>query len=129
MLQQAYAVLLLIAFVLNWRDWRMLALTIIVGLSVFVPVPRDSGAVFYSFCAAFEAVVLFVALMLRARASEVIASLCIVLILAHIMGYCMNSWNALSSYRLIVPLLESVQIASCVLMSPALFHRLRNRES
>jgi hypothetical protein len=129
MLHQAYAVLLLVAVLVNWRDWRMLALTLMVGVSVFIPVPRDSGAVFYSFCAAFEAVVLFSALLLRARASEVIASLCIVLILAHIMGYCMNSWNALSSYRLIVPLLESAQIVACVFWSPVLFHRIRNRES
>lgn len=123
----AYALMLAAALFLNRHDRRMLALTAIVGVSVFIPVPRDTAFEFYTFCMAAEMFVAVVAWHLNARASELIISFCIVLELAHVMGYILDGYPPLSSYRIIVPILESAQLAACLLMSPVLYERLRNR--
>lgn len=127
---QACAVLFTVALWLNRRDRRMLVLTMVVGASIFVPVPRDTALQFYTFCIAAETVVALLALAaIRARASELVASICIVLIVVHVMGYIMDGHPPLSGYRILVPILEAAQLAACALMSPALFTRLRNRLS
>jgi hypothetical protein len=127
MLWNAYTVLLGIAFYLNRHDWRMLALTFVIGVSVFAPVPRESALAFYGFCFAAELAVAIVALLLRARGSELVVSICVVLEVAHVMGYILNGYPPLSSYRVIVPILESAQLVTCICMSPVLHLRLRNR--
>lgn len=127
MLLNAYAILVALGLYFNRHDWRMLALTLVVGASVFYPVPRDSAFIFYASCMAAEVLVALIAWSLHARASDLVVSLCVVLELTHVMGYLLNGYPALSSYRVIVPLLEAAQLAACVCMSPVLFHRLRNR--
>lgn len=122
-----YAVMLVLALVLNGRDRRMLALTAVIGVSVFIPVPRATAFEFYSFCMAAELVVALLAWRLDAKASELIISFCIVLELTHIMGYILDGYPPLSSYRIMVPILETAQLAACIAMSPMLYERLRNR--
>lgn len=125
---QACALLFTAGLWLNRSDRRMLALTVLVAASVFLPVPRDSAEQFYLFCIAAETVVALVALaLIRARGSELIASLCIVLIVVHVMGYIMDGYPRLSGYRILVPILESLQLVACLCMSPAIYPRLRNR--
>lgn len=127
MLLNAYAALVILGLYLNRHDRRMLLLTLAVGVSVFVPVPRHTAFAFYSFCIGAEFIVAVIALLLRARASEMILSMCAALELTHIMGYILDGSDHLSSYRVIVPVLESAQLLACVLMSPPLFSRLQNR--
>jgi hypothetical protein len=127
MLLNAYAILLALAFWLNRHDRRMLLLTLAVGVSVFLPVPKSSAFAFYASCICAEFLVGLVAFVLRARGSEMVLSACVVLEIAHLMGYILNGYPPLSSYRIIVPVLESAQLVACVAMSPALFARLQNR--
>lgn len=129
MLLQAYAALLGLGLYLNRHDRRMLALTCVIGVSVFMPVPRDTAFTFYTFCIAAEFIVVLLAWRIDARATELVIGICIVLVLAHVMGYILNGYPALSSYRVIVPLLESAQLLTCVCMSPALHARLQNRQT
>lgn len=127
MLLQAYAALVVLALYLNRRDRRMLLLTLAVGVSVLMPVPRDSAAVFYAACITAELIVALIAMILRTRGSELIMSLCAALELTHIMGYILDGSGHLSSYRVIVPVLEAAQLVACVCLSPAIFARLQNR--
>lgn len=127
MLPLAYIALASAALYLNRRDPRMLLLTLAVGVSVFLPVPKHSAFAFYGFCIMAELTVGLTALVLRARGSEIIVSLCVVLEIAHVMGYILNGYPPLSAYRIIVPILETAQLVTCVCMSPALFFRLQNR--
>jgi hypothetical protein len=129
MLLNAYAILLGLGFYLNRHDRRMLALTFAIGVSVFIPVPRDTAFAFYTFCIAAEACVALIAWWLDTRATELVVGICIVLVLAHVMGYILNGHPSLSSYRVIVPLLESAQLLMCVCMSPSLHARLQNRQT
>ena len=126
---QACAGLLFVGLILNRHDRRMLALTILVGTTIFIPVPRDTALQFYLFCIASETLAAIVAVtFIRARASEMVASVCVLLVLLHVMGYIKDGYPALSAYRILVPLLESLQLVTCILMSPALYARLRNRQ-
>lgn len=127
MLFNIYAIMAGLALFLNRADWRMVFLTLAVTASVFVPVPRESAEMFYAFCMAAEALVAIIAWRLKARASELVISACMVLELVHIMGYSLNGYPPLSSYRVLVPLLELAQLTACICASPTLYARLQNR--
>lgn len=127
MLLNAYAVLLALAFYLNRHDRRMLMLTLAVGASVFLPMPRHSAFLFYLFCMLAELLVALIAIILQARGRELILSLCAALELTHVMGYILDGSSTLSSYRVIVPVLEAAQLVACIALSPAIFARLQNR--
>ena len=128
MLHVAYAVLLALAVAFNWSDRRALLLTLVVGMSVFLPAPHTSAIAFYGFCFLAEALVALIAIRLAAGATELIVSICVVLEIAHIMGYILNGYPPLSAYRVIIPLLESAQLVTCICTSPVLLTRLRNRK-
>jgi fucose permease len=125
----ACGALLGLALVLNVRDRRMLALTALVGASIFTPVPRDTAAHFYLFCIAAEIVVGLVAWGLRTRASEVIAYVCAVLVITHILGYSLDGNPPFSPYRGIVKILELAELLACVAFSPILYPIIRNRHA
>lgn len=130
MLHLAYAVAACFGLWLNRNDRRMLALTALVTVSVFVEPPTASGEEFYSFCIASEVTIAALALMLRCRASVLIAETCAVLVIAHIMGYAYDAGShPLSPYRGIVKLLEAVQLLACVALSPRLAPILRNHDA
>jgi hypothetical protein len=129
----ACGVLLALALVLNVKDFRMLALTSLVGVSIFTPVPRDTAAHFYLFCIAAEVVVGLLAWRLcagpRGGASEVVAYACAVLVISHFMGYSLDGNPPFSPYRGVVKLLEVVELLACVAFSPIVAPFLRNRDA
>lgn len=129
MLLTAYACLLAVALTLNRKDRRMLALTALVGVSIFIPVPRDTALQFYTFCIAAECVVALVALRIGGRGSIAIAELCVLLVIAHLMGYALNGHPPFSPYRVIVKLLETSQLVCCIVASPYLAARLHNHDA
>jgi hypothetical protein len=129
MLLQAYAILLAIGLALNLKDRRMLAVTALVGASLFIPVPRDTALHFYSFCIAAECVVALVALRIGGRGAVSIAELCLLLVIAHCMGYALDGSPPLSPYRVIVKLLETSQLVCCIVASPYIATRLRNHDA
>lgn len=113
---------------LNIADRRMLVLTALVGASVFTPTPAEYDN-FYVFCISFEMIVALVALRLKTAASVPLAILCLVLVIAHVMGYYKDGYPPHSPYRAIVPTLETLEILCCVLAAPYFKSLLRNRES
>ena len=120
--------LLGLAVCLNIADRRLLALTLIVGASVFTPTPREYDN-FNLFCISSEIIVALVALRLNTAASVPIFILCLVLVIAHVMGYYKDGFPPFSPYRAIVPTLETLEILCCVLASAPILSRLHNRES
>lgn len=113
---------------LNAFDRRMLALTALVGASIFIPAP-DTYEQFYVFCISAECLVGLLALIIRARASVLVAEICVLLVIAHLMGYSLDGSPPFSPYRVIVKLLEFSQLAACVALSPVLAPFLRNHET
>lgn len=119
--------LLLLGAYLNANDRRALILLALVGLSVFTPTPREWNN-FYIFCISAEMIVALTALRLKIAASVPVALVCVLLVLVHLMGYYKNGYPAHSPYRVIVPLLEIMEILCCILASKRVAQFLLNRE-
>lgn len=122
-------VLLLAGLAVNVHDRRMFALTALVGASVFVPAPHDSAEHFYLFCASAEIAVGILAIASRGRAGGVILNLCVLLVIAHALGYALDGSLPFSPYRGIVKLLELMQLSACLVLSPVLVPLLRNSDA
>jgi len=119
----SYAVLLLIAVGLNLRDQRMLALTALVGVGVFAPVP---DANFYLVCALGETAITLLAFRIAAPASKLIGRISVVLVGCHALGYLLNGYPPSSPYHILVKLCEHAELLACVLFSNPFTERLRN---
>lgn len=125
----ACAALLAIGLVLNWQCRRMLAVTLIVGISVFLPAPHESAEKFYFFCIVAEVIVGLLAWASQSRAGTIIADICVLLVIAHVLGYALGGSPPFSPYRVIVKILEVSQLVVCAALSPILAPILRNHET
>lgn len=114
----ACGALLAFGLFLNRSDSRMLALTAMVGASVFFPVPSYTAEIFYSFCFASEIGVALAAFFVRNIAGLVTMELCALLAVTHMMGYEFDGSQPFSPYRYIVKLLEVSQLVVCVAFAP-----------
>lgn len=114
---------------LNVRDQRALVLAFLVGASVITPVPSDTAIHFYTFCVSAEIIVGIYAYRSRSAAGYLIANVCSLLVIAHIMGYVWNGSTPLSPYKGIVRILEVSQLLACVVFSPVLAPLMRNRDA
>ena len=122
----AYAALLGLSLWLNRADRKMLLLSALVGGSFFMEVPRGGPAEFYGVCLTIEVVLAVAALAIGARASLIVAEICLVMVAAHIMGWLTNGYAPLSPYKGIMFITEYAQIAVCILASRSAIERLRN---
>lgn len=129
MYQLACASLLVLGLVLNVQSRRMLALTALVGVSIFVPAPMQSAQAFYAFCINAEIGVGIIAWLSGTKAGVIVLELCVLLVLAHIMGYALDGSPPFSPYRVIVKILEVSQLVACAALSPILAPILRNHDA
>lgn len=125
----ACGILLAVATVLNLTDRRMLALTLLVGATIFLPVPSHSQLQFYGTCIIAELCVATFAVFYSSRASSLILYCCAGLIVSHFMGWVIDGSAPFSPYRYIVKVLEFSQLAACVALSPVLTPILRNSDA
>lgn len=119
--------LLVAGLVLNSTDRRMLALTAMVGATIFLPVPNDTAIQFYSFCLAVEVLVGITSFSMRNAAGLLIFEICVLLAITHMMGYVLDGSPPFSPYRSIVKILEVSQLVVCLALSPKLAPILRNQ--
>lgn len=127
MLLPSYAFLLGIGLILNFKDWRMLGLTLLIGINVFVPIPSYTSFEFYFCCILVELLTILGALLLRAEGTILVIEIAIVLIVAHIMGNALDGFPALSPYRVIVKICEYAQLMTCIMFSRGFLPSIRNR--
>lgn len=119
----SYAILALIAAVFNLRDWRMLALTALVTVGVFAPVPNAN---FYLICALGEALIGLVAYRINATASRSVWRISILLMVFHGLGYLTNGYPLSSPYHIVVKICEHAELIFCILLSDLITKRWRN---
>lgn len=129
MYQLAYAVLWAAGLLVNLRHPRILLLTAMVGASVFLPVPHDSAESFYMTCIMVDFGVGIAAWSMATAAGALIADICVLLVIAHVMGYALDGGLPFSPYRVIVKILEVSQLVACVALSPTLAPILRNQNA
>lgn len=123
----AYLALLVLALWLHRRDWRMLVLTLVVGVSLFIPAPTD-WPTFYVFCGLFEILVALVALRLKTAASVPIVILAILMAYTQYLGYKIDGSLPFSQYGAALALLETSEILCCIAVSKPFKPFLLNRE-
>lgn len=107
----------------------MFILTAAVGAGFFAPAPTDTALSFYVFCTSVQVIVAIIAWRIRCVAAIAVFECCILLIVADVMGYTLDGSAAFSPYRVIVKLLEFVQLSACVILSPVIAPILRNNDA
>lgn len=121
----ACGILLFAGLFLNLTDRRMLTLTGIVGANIFMPIPAETAAQFYSLCIIAELMVIAVCLSVKGRASCLLIHISIFMILAHVGGFVLDGSAPLNPYRIIIKFFEVSQILTCVALSVPVSQILR----
>lgn len=119
----SYAVLALIAMVINLRDLRMLALTLFVTADIFSPIPAMN---FYLICALVDALNGLLAYRIGAAASKPIWRISCLLVVFHGIGYFWNGYPINSPYHIVVQICEHTELLACILLSGLITKRLNN---
>lgn len=113
-----YIALLCIAIRVNRSDLKMLALTLTIGASIFVPLPTQVIAnIWYAQCVLGELIVIIIAISLATTASQIIIGFCVALIVMHSIGIIIGPQPGFGPYRIGVPLLECGELAACIVLS------------
>jgi hypothetical protein len=127
MLHSSYAFLIGITVIANCKEWRMLALSLLIAANVLLPMPGRYAEDFYLSCIIAELIVIAGAVLLRTAATLLIVEVSVVLIVMHVMAYYGNGHLPLSPYRVLVKLCEYTEIFTCIMFSKGFFKGLRNR--
>jgi hypothetical protein len=109
-----YQFLLGAALALNLGNKRMLALTVVVGAGVFVPV-QDAN--FYLICMLGEILIGLLAYRIDANASGVVIGISALLAMFHGMGYFFDGYPVASPYHILVKISEHSELLACIILS------------
>lgn len=117
-----YAILLVVALLLNSRDCKMLALSLVAGAGIFAPIP---DAHFYLWCIVVEIGVALAALLIAVPATGMIIKIAAMLVVMHILGWLFDGYPPASPYHAGVKTLEHAQLVICCLLSGPILKRLQ----
>lgn len=109
-----YGILLALALALNMRDIRMTALSGVVGIGIFMPIP---DAYFYLVCAIVECMVAIAAISIAAMASKVVMRISMLLVVFHALGWMLDGYPPESPYHIMVKVCEHAELLACVVLS------------
>lgn len=112
----SYLILLLIAACCNIKadDWRMIALTALVGFGVSVPIPDQF---FYAWCIFVELIVTVGAIALKTPATQPVFALSLCLSALHYVGFKLNGYPPESPYHILVKIAEHAELIACIVYS------------
>lgn len=116
----SYAALLSLALLFNARDIRMLALSAMLGVGIFLPIPPVH---FYLICALGEALIGLIAIRLVTPASLFIARVSLLLMAFHFMGWLLDGYPLSSPYHFLVRICEHAELLSCIALSKPILKR------
>ena len=119
--------LIAVALVFNWGDRKAICLTLIIGLSLVIPVNQfTTRANFYLVCGLFEILFALVALRVDTRASFFIVLMCSLLLAFHMVGWNTGGHKVDSPYRLLAKIAEYAQIVACIVFANPFMRLLTN---
>ena len=117
--------LLIIAVILNRKYKRNLLLTLVVGFSGLMPMQMVTDYyVWWAICLGFETSKIFLACYLKVRASYPVMFLCGLMLGCHIALIFVDN---LIPHTVIIPILEHLEIVSCVLFSHDILQYLKRK--
>lgn len=123
----AYITLLIVAVCANSQNFKMLALTVIVGAGIHVPLlPTANPDLFYLQAFLVEVLVILCAYRLKTPASRAIFLLGCFEALMHLTGLYVGPQPGFGPYRAVIPLIELTKLASCIALSrPVMKHLVK----
>ncbi len=140
-----YVALLVTAIALNWSYKKNLLLVLVVGLSGLLPMQIVSEWVaslytavgnllsvdiasdyhaWWTICLGFESFKIFLAYKILTRLSYPIMFLCSLMLVCHLTLLFVDN---LLPHKIIVPILEHLEILSCILFSPKILKYLKRK--
>lgn len=123
-----YVLILILACILNYQHKESLLLTLIVGLGILVPIPKEYGALaWYCLCVSVEFIVLLFALMSNSKAAKPIASISVLFILVHFLGYTFDGYPIQSPYHYFARTLEYTELFLCAVLSHPIINYVKER--
>lgn len=106
--------LILAAIKVNWKDQRGMALSLVVGFSLLLPVKLFTHrSNFYFVCAGSDLVIGLIAVWLSTRMSNFVLVVCAWMCAIHVTGMWFGGADADSPYRWLMKALEYAEIAAC----------------
>lgn len=107
-------VLIVAAVFLNRKDRRMLALSLMIGFSILVPVGRyTTRAEFCTICITADVLLGLLAFYLNTRASNFVLIVSAILCTLHVAGWWYGGWLPESPYKILEPACEYAEILAC----------------
>ena len=120
-------ILIAVALVLNWGDRKAIALTLLVALSLVLPVNQFTmRSNFYLVCILFELLIALCALHINTRASQFIILMCAMLAAFHAIGWDSGGHKIDSPYRLLAKIAEYAEIIACIIFANPIMRLLTN---
>jgi len=111
----AKIIILVIALLINCRNTRMIILTAVIGIDVFLPIPETSGrAVWCIDCIFVDAITALAVMMVNAETSFALFVTCITLVIIHLV-YLQAGAVHFPEYKMLLPSLECVMLMFCVI--------------
>lgn len=122
-----HLLLLTVALVINWGDRNAICLTLMIGLSLLIPVNQfTTRSNFYLVCGLFEILFALIALRIDTRASDFVILMCVILFGLHMVGWDAGGHKINSPYRLLAKIAEYAQIVACIAFANPLMRLLKN---
>jgi hypothetical protein len=108
-------ILFIFAILLNFRHPRLLILTVIIGIDMFLPIPVDEGRTVWCIdCIFIDFIAGFLVLFFETKISCALCLTCLSLIPVHSVYLQLGSAN-FPEYRAIVPFFECLMIIFCII--------------
>lgn len=122
-----HLLLITVALVFNWGDRKAICLTLVIGLSLVIPVNQfTTRGNFYLVCGLFEIMFALCALRIDTRASHFVAIMCVMLVWFHAVGWYIDGHKLGSPYRLFAKIAEYAEISACILFANPIMRLLKN---
>ena len=123
-----YLPLLIVASLLNWQQKQALFLTLIVGLGLVIPVPKEYGALaWYSICAGIDFTIFIIALNSRAMFSIPIAALSALFITIHYIGWTFDGYPPDSPYHYFARTIGFTELFTCAILSNPIINYVKGK--
>lgn len=120
-----YYFLFILAVFLNINDKDSLLITLLVGFSALIPMQYiQNYYLWYAICIGMEVFKIFLSYNLKTRIKYPIIFLCGLMVLCHVLSYVMTF---ILPYKVILPALEYLEIASCALFSIPVLLKLKRK--
>lgn len=120
-----YTCLFLLAVYLNRKNPDSVLLTLLVGLSWYIPVDLiHSRGWWFTTCIASEVFVLIFSLILNTASKFAMVGITFMLAMSH--AFCWK-FKSLETYYIVENYLEYVEILTCILFSNPIIHNIKER--